>query len=65
MDSIQCQQGAKELVYPTTVLEKRMVNLNSLKNNAIHMQEWFRGTIILLEKPTNRCCQLNHSICGY
>ena len=56
MDSIQCQQGAKELVYPTTVLEKRMVNLNSLKDNAIRVQEWLRGTIILLEKPMNRCC---------
>jgi hypothetical protein len=55
VDSTQCQEGAKELAYQPTVLEKRMVNFNSLTNNATHLQKYFTGKTLLLEKSINRC----------
>lgn len=58
MDSIQCQQGAKELVNHQAVLEKRMANFNYFDKYVINTQRKFSGTNLLLEGSMN-----SHSHC--
>jgi hypothetical protein len=44
VDSIHCQQGAKELVYHPAVLEERMTNFNYFNRYVIYTQRQFSGT---------------------